>query len=488
MKLEYIQRKSAVSSLLWLWGCGLGMTYYPIKKVYAGFDMGDTIWFFRREEGFLCGDRNTHLGKLVDNFQKYIVAHPRHAATVKRIYERRQKKFQPFIAHLADCDYAQASDHQLWLDYQGIIKCYAEVYPYGEPFAIALGDLYDKISGRFLKSGLSGEQLEKLILPPSISFVQKERLGLLKIARENRGRKISAASAQKLARHQLAYAWLPFDYGVKSYSLKHFRRELEIILAKDRAAISKEYRKLRAYERNLRREQKAIVNKFKITRRQSADLKIFQTAFYLVDSKKEFFTRLHWFAQRLFKEIGRRADLPLKLAQYMLPAETEKFLRDKRKPNRRLLRARYDHCAFRIKNDGRIIIYSPRRAKKIIDSFMKESARRPAASETIVKGRTANRGWAKGRARVILDARQCENFKHGEILVTAMTSPDYMLAARKAAAIVTDEGGVICHAAIISRELNIPCIVGAKQATRMLRDGDFVEVDANQGIVKIIKR
>ncbi len=59
---------------------------------------------------------------------------------------------------------------------------------------------------------------------------------------------------------------------------------------------------------------------------------------------------------------------------------------------------------------------------------------------------------------------------------------------RKAKAIVTDEGGVTCHAAIVSRELKIPCIVGTKIATRVLKDGDLVEVDADKAVIKILKR
>ena len=67
-----------------------------------------------------------------------------------------------------------------------------------------------------------------------------------------------------------------------------------------------------------------------------------------------------------------------------------------------------------------------------------------------------------------------------------MTSPDYVPYLKKVAAIVTDEGGVNCHAAIVSREMNIPCIIGTKIATQVLKDDDRVEVDADNGIVKIL--
>jgi len=68
-----------------------------------------------------------------------------------------------------------------------------------------------------------------------------------------------------------------------------------------------------------------------------------------------------------------------------------------------------------------------------------------------------------------------------------MTRPGTIVACNQAAAIITDEGGITSHAAVIARELKIPCIVGTKHATQVLKDGDLVEVNANRGVVKIIK-
>ena len=103
-----------------------------------------------------------------------------------------------------------------------------------------------------------------------------------------------------------------------------------------------------------------------------------------------------------------------------------------------------------------------------------------------IKGQPATPGIAEGRVRIALKASDSHNFQNGKILVCSMTSPDYVPAMKKAAAIVTDEGGLLSHAAIISRELGKPCIVGTKIATKVLKDGDLVEVDANKGIVRKI--
>jgi len=98
-------------------------------------------------------------------------------------------------------------------------------------------------------------------------------------------------------------------------------------------------------------------------------------------------------------------------------------------------------------------------------------------------GQIANKGKAMGTVRIVLDPHDDKGFKQGDILVTSMTRPEFVPLMKKAAAVVTNEGGVTCHAAIVSRELNIPCIIGTKRATMVLKDGDVVEVDAMKGMV-----
>ena len=84
--------------------------------------------------------------------------------------------------------------------------------------------------------------------------------------------------------------------------------------------------------------------------------------------------------------------------------------------------------------------------------------------------------------------KEFKKMREGDILVTSMTRPEFVSIMKKAAAIVTNEGGITCHAAIISRELNTPCIISTRIGTQKLKDLDFVEVDANKGIIKIIQR
>jgi phosphohistidine swiveling domain-containing protein len=100
-----------------------------------------------------------------------------------------------------------------------------------------------------------------------------------------------------------------------------------------------------------------------------------------------------------------------------------------------------------------------------------------------VKGQIACLGNVKGRVVKMFKVEN-KDLENGFILVTPMTTPDFVPLMKKVKAIITDEGGLTCHAAILSRELNIPCIIGTKIATQVFNDGDLVEVDANNGVVR----
>lgn len=103
--------------------------------------------------------------------------------------------------------------------------------------------------------------------------------------------------------------------------------------------------------------------------------------------------------------------------------------------------------------------------------------------KVLIKGIAASQGVTKGKIKIILTPASANELKKEEILVTEFTSPLYAPAILKASAIVTNTGGKLCHAAIIARELEIPCVVGAKNATKILRNGMEVIVDGTRGLI-----
>ncbi len=144
------------------------------------------------------------------------------------------------------------------------------------------------------------------------------------------------------------------------------------------------------------------------------------------------------------------------------------------------------------KGEG-VVIKTGAEAKKDIEVFVSEMAREHSE---MIQGTSAHKGKARGTARVTtysfdnFDAvhQFMERMQNGEILVAETTSPELMTACQKAAGIITDQGGMLSHAAIVSRELNIPCIVGTSNATEIIKDGDLVEIDGATGMVHILER
>jgi len=134
---------------------------------------------------------------------------------------------------------------------------------------------------------------------------------------------------------------------------------------------------------------------------------------------------------------------------------------------------------------GKIKIYTGKQAK---DFLKKQNFEKIVINQSDeLKGTPAFVGRVKGRVKIINLPEEMIKMEKGNIMVSHTTFPSLVPAMKKAAAIVTDDGGITCHAAIVARELKIPCVVGTKFATKVLKDSDMVEVDANKGIVRKIK-
>lgn len=175
----------------------------------------------------------------------------------------------------------------------------------------------------------------------------------------------------------------------------------------------------------------------------------------------------------LLKEIGNLANIILDDLSWYKIQEIEELIEGSKKPVDVDKRREYIEVVL---VDG-VITYNenlPRKAKE-------EKVRQ-------LTGYIASKGFVTGKVRLVFSSNEIGKVKNGDILVTSMTTPDFVPAMRIAGAIVTDEGGILSHAAIVSREFGVPCIIGTGNATTLLKDGDMVEVDANNGVVRIIER
>lgn len=188
---------------------------------------------------------------------------------------------------------------------------------------------------------------------------------------------------------------------------------------------------------------------------------------------------------RWYEEVGRRLGCTAMQARYVRKDEYESMLvRGEKRLTAAELERRYEACAT-VLIDGKLEFLVGEDARRTKDLFLKESVASAEATAEL-KGMIAFKGRATGRVKIVNSVRDMAKVEEGDVMVSYSTNPSLVPAMNKAAAIVTNAGGVTCHAAIVSRELRIPCIIGAKDATKILKDGDLVEVDAEKGVVRIL--
>lgn len=205
---------------------------------------------------------------------------------------------------------------------------------------------------------------------------------------------------------------------------------------------------------------------------------------YLRTWRTDLLYRSGFKAKGLFEEIVGRAGLQPKDAPYMSFKEISVMAKTA-KPSAtksQLAQRKYFTGTAMIQNE--FYILAGKKWEKNLAQFSQNHNQKP--NQTI-SGTIAFEGKAMGKVKIVLTVEDIAKVNRGDILVSAMTFPSFIAAMEKASAFVTDEGGILCHAAIISREMKKPCVIGTKIATKVLKDGDFVEVDANNGIIKIIK-
>lgn len=179
--------------------------------------------------------------------------------------------------------------------------------------------------------------------------------------------------------------------------------------------------------------------------------------------------------------IGERAGYPGRLVRCLVKDELEDYFEDGELPETEVLERRYAACALLFK-DG---VYELE-ASDVVDGI--EAALHAQEVAGRIRGVAAYPGKIVGTARLVFDPSKVSDFRTGDVLVTGMTRPEFMPLIKKAGAVVTDAGGILCHAAIVARELKKPAVIGTECATKGLHDGDEVEVDADNGVVRVLKR
>lgn len=286
-----------------------------------------------------------------------------------------------------------------------------------------------------------------------------------------------------LTKHKKKYAWVYYVYSGPAYNEEDFINLIINILDDE---ISPEEKLDKLIGKRIR------ANKQKILFEKDLNPNIFQKEILNLSGKivwakprrKDYQSKSYYHFEKLQKEISRRTNLSLKQVRSLTVEDIIEALNgiDKKDIANEIIKSH----AVLPNEDGSITILIGDEAKTFIENIVGE--KKNELNLDHLKGRCAYNGIIEGIAKIVNKPSDMHKINKNEILVSVATTPSIIMAMKKASAFVTDEGGLTCHAAIVSREMCKPCVVGTKHATKIIKDGDLIRVDANNGVVKILKR
>ncbi len=285
---------------------------------------------------------------------------------------------------------------------------------------------------------------------------------------------------EKINNHVEKYCWIPLNYEKDLWDIDFFIQLFQSYL-KDSYDYTLRINELTCHSKKILEEREKILATAETETKILAAVLEARTFVRLY--RANIFSKAFYAAFPVLKEIGRRTYIPLTLLKYFTPPEIVDALCNQKELSAKQATARKQAFVMLIRND-KFSQYEGGKAEAVIK---REYPEEKIESTTMLRGKCAYPGKVIGNVKLIFDAREMNKINQGDILVCNATNPDLIIAMSKAAAIITEEGGITSHAAIVSREMKKPCIIGTKIATKVLKDGDRVEVDAEKGTVKKIK-
>ncbi len=315
-----------------------------------------------------------------------------------------------------------------------------------------------------------------LTQPTRLSIRQKKELAISKLA-EKVYTYPSNKIEIKLRKLYDQYCWLDYMYYGPAATLESFKAELKDTQRNDKIL------HLPVEIQMLREKQRELMSRHSFTPRAKNLVRLAQHVLWQKGWRKDAEYHGFYCYEPMFREIAKRnGETDWRNLLYMFPWEFKSFVLS-RKPSLGELKQRRAFSILVVRGPTDVKIFTGPKAKSLYKRF-KLSQDFSKLKEA--RGQCAFPGKAKGTVRIVQTPADMKKMRQGDILLSQATSPDLLPAMKKAGAIVTNTGGLICHAAITARELKLPCIVGTVSATLVFKDGDLVEVDANKGIVKKI--
>lgn len=279
---------------------------------------------------------------------------------------------------------------------------------------------------------------------------------------------------------------------IKKFSFSSFVNHIGKPL--DRKMIQERLHELLKEDRNKKFLEKKKLQKLEIKERQHLFKQLIafpeiyervllaQQLLFWRHQRLDVFSKSDFTIKPIFEMIATKMGLSYQEFVYLRYQEIINWFTTKKFLQKQTIHQRIKSYCFLLEN-GKVSLLTK---KSLYPKIKKNPLIKVSRSNNVVQGMPAYQGKIIGKVKIIRSVEDIKTLQTGEILVTSMTRPDMTIGLEKAAAFVTDQGGMLSHAAIVSREMKKPCIVGTKNATELLKNGMVVEVNATKGIVKII--
>jgi len=414
-----------------------------------------------------------------------------------------KNKILQFLKSISDLlvkDFSGLDIDEVFLLFNNFTKIYLDLW--AEVIFLDSFDYYgEKILHKAIKKenkNIKVSDLEVLLLPPNSSWLQKERLDLLKIAEvvdKNKNKlkiilqikkyseviELFPKLDQRLKEHSYKYHWLHNDFAsIVRLDSNYFFKNLILLLSDENKL--KDEKRMRSYLTSLNFRKNKIIKKYKLSKGFTNITYFLASLGNLRDERKTYNQMAGTVLKKFAVALSEKSNLDVDLVENLFFWEIKKIFKLKAEQKKKIKNRSHGFLFFLGDLFSDKVEFRNQQAVRL-NSYIDKAV----SSHGGLKGMVAFRGVVKGRVKIVRDKSDFKKMKKGDVLVAPNTRPEYVPIMKIAAAIISEEGGITCHSAIVARELKIPCIVGVQGAIVSLKNGDKIEVDANKGVVKIIK-
>ncbi len=454
------------------------------------------------------------LAQLIDTTIKLIFEKPEQVLALhKTIYDDLDKVFA-FVKNALAKDHAKLSDKELEEIFNEFMEHKVNIHhkplvttwfldSYGERFSKRLLEETKKFVTKTGSEKDFAEAFSLLTTKPANSMQFEEELDALRVLKLIVGNKESRDAILKLTdfsripeavpdkikdtmtAHCEKWCWTPFGYMDTpydmSYYLERWKTRLEQEIDVDAAIAELEGRPAR-----VQRERTGLAKELGVDQHTMQIYDIAADIAYLKGYRKDALYYMCYLLDKIYAQALPRAGLQKEDEHLMILSELETLFAGKDVPSAAELKRREGRTVLVGDENGQMTFLYDEDAAAYMDALpiIKEDV---DAAANQLHGTCACSGSAKGTVKIINAVSDMPKMNQGDILVSHTTFPSLVPAMEKAAAIISEDGGITCHAAIVSRELGTPCVTGVKTALKVLKDGDVVEVRASEGRI-IIER